>query len=116
MKLYFDHNCPVCRSYAKLLQKHLSGEVETIPLQDGEQAREFKLELSSGEVLYGKEAIDALVKEVPKVKDFFWMLPDSYRGKAIYKTYALGRFMRRVFNFFSRRQCEECGYSQNISP
>ena len=108
MKLYFDSNCPVCRSYAKLLQKNLSDEVETIPFPEGVQAQEFKLELSSGEFLYGKEAIDALVKEVPKVKDFFWMLPDSYRGKAVHEAYAFGKFMHKVFNFFSRQHCDEC--------
>jgi len=108
LKLYFDSNCPVCRSFAKLLQKHLSGEVEIIPLPQDEQAQEFKLELSSGEVLYGKEAIEALEREIPKVKDFFWMLPSSYRGKAVYKTYAFGRFLRRIFYFFGKRQCGEC--------
>ena len=105
MKLYFDSNCPVCRSYAKLLQKHLSGEVETVQLPEGELQQEFKLELSNGEFLYGKEAIDALVKEVPKVKDFFWMLPDSYKGKAVHEAYAFGKFMRKVFGFFSRNEC-----------
>ena len=108
MKLYFDSNCPVCRSFAKLLQKHLSGEAEIIPLPQGEQTQEFKLELSSGEVLNGKEAIDAMEREIPKVKDFFWMLPSSYRGKAVYKTYAFGKFLRRIYNFLYRRQCEEC--------
>ena len=105
MKLYFDSNCVVCRSFAKLLQKHLSGEVEVIPFPQGEQIKDFKLELSNGEFLYGKEAIDALEKEVPKVKDFFWMLPDSYRGKALHKTYAFGKFLRRIF---FRKKCCEC--------
>jgi len=108
LKLHYDSDCPVCRSFAKLLQKHLSGEVETVPLPQGEQTQEFKLELLSGEVLYGKEAIDALEKENPKVKDFFWMLPDSYRGKAIHKTYAFGKFLRRIFRFFGKKRCEEC--------
>ncbi|MDR2999935.1 MAG: DUF393 domain-containing protein [Fibromonadaceae bacterium] len=106
MKLYFDSSCPLCRSFAKLLQKHLSGEVETIPLPQGEQAQEFEL-VFNGETLRGKEAIDTLVKEVPRVKDFFWMLPDSYRGKAVHKTYALGRLFRRLSKFFSGK-CEEC--------
>jgi len=108
LKLYFDSNCPVCRSFARLLQKHLSGEAEIIPLPQGEQTQDFKLELSNGEVLYGKEAIDALEREVPKVKDFFWMLPDSYRGKAVHKIYAFGKFLRRIFHFFGKRRCGEC--------
>jgi len=106
LKLYFDSHCPLCSSFAKLLQKHLSGEVEIIPLSQGEQAKDFKLELSDGEFLYGKEAIDALEKKVPKIKDFFWMLPDSYRGKALHKTYAFGKFLRRIF--YGRKECEEC--------
>jgi len=108
LKLYFDSNCAVCRSFAKLLQKHLSGEVDIIPFPQGEGAKDFKLELSNGEFLYGKEAIDALEKEVPKVKDFFWMLPDSYRGKALHKTYAFGKFLRRLSYFFGRRNCGGC--------
>ena len=108
MKLYFDSNCPLCRSFAKLLQKHLSGEVDIIPFLQGEQTKDFKLELSDGEFLYGKEAIDALEKEVPKVKNFFWMLPDSYRGKALHKTYFFGKFLRRLFYFFGRRNCGGC--------
>jgi len=107
LKLYFDSNCPLCRSFAKLLQKHLSGEIEVIPFPQGEESKDFKLELSNGKFLYGKEAIDALEKEVPKVKDFFWMLPDFYRGKALHKTYAFGKFLRRLF--YGKRECEGCG-------
>jgi len=106
LKLYFDSNCAVCRSFAKLLQKHLSGEVDIIPFPQGEGAKDFKLELSNGEFLYGKEAIDALEKEVPKVRNFFWMLPDSHKGKALHKTYAFGKFLRRIF---FRKKCGECG-------
>jgi hypothetical protein len=108
LKLYFDSKCPLCRSFAKLLKKHLSDEIEIIALPYGEEAEDFKLELPSGEILQGKEAIDALAKEVPKVKDFFWMLPDAYRGKAVYKTYALAKFLRKVFYFFRGNQCGEC--------
>jgi len=104
LKLYFDSNCTLCRSFAGLLQKHLSSDVEIIPFPQGEGAKDFKLELSNGEFLYGKEAIDTLEKEVPKIKDFFWMLPDSYKGKALHKTYAFGRFLRRIL----RRGCKEC--------
>jgi len=83
----------------------LSSEVDIIPFPQGEGAKDFRLELSNGELLYGKEAIDTLEKEVPKVKDFFWMLPDSYRGKALHKTYAFGKFLRRIF---FRKKCCEC--------
>jgi hypothetical protein len=108
LKLYFDATCPLCGSFAKLLQKHLKGQVELLEMPEGEQSKDFKLELSSGEFLYGKEAIDALEKEVPKVKDFFWMLPDSYKGKALHKTYAFGKFLRRLFYFFYGKRCEKC--------
>jgi len=106
LKLYFDSHCPLCNSFAKLLQKHLSGEVDIIPFSQCEETKDFKLELSTGEFLYGKEAIDVLEKEIPKVKDFFWMLPDSYRGKALHKTYAFGKFLRRLF--YGKKKCGEC--------
>jgi predicted DCC family thiol-disulfide oxidoreductase YuxK len=108
LKLYFDATCQLCRSFAKLLRKHLNEQVEFLEMSEGELSKDFKLELSNGEILYGKEAIDALEKEIPKVKDFFWMLPDSYRGKALHKTYALGRFLRKVFYFFRGKKCGEC--------
>jgi hypothetical protein len=108
LKLYFDAACPLCRSFAKLLRKHLSGQIELVEMPDGTQAKDFKLELPSGELLYGQEAINALEKEIPKVKDFFWMLPGSYKGKALRKTYALGKFWRRFFYFFRKRRCDEC--------
>jgi hypothetical protein len=108
LKLYFDAACPLCRSFAKLLRKHLSSEAEIIEFPQGEQAKDFKLELSTGEFLYGKEAIDALEKEVPKIKDFFWMLPDSYKGKALRKTYTFGKFFHRFFYFLRGKRCGEC--------
>ena len=80
--------------------------MDVIPFPQGEQAKDFKLELLNGEFLYGKEAINALEKEVPKIKDFFWMLPDSYRGKALHKTYAFAKFLRLIF---FRKKCGECG-------
>jgi len=80
-----------------------------LEMPKGDQEKDFKLELSNGEFLYGKDAIDALEKEIPKVKDFFWMLPDSYKGKALQRTYALGKFWRRIFYFFRKRRCDECG-------
>jgi len=109
LKLYFDATCPLCNSFAKLLRKSLGEQVELLEMPEGDQAKDFKLELSSGEFLYGKDAIDALEKEIPKVKDFFWMLPDSYKGKALHGTYALGKFWRRIFYFFRKRRCDECG-------
>jgi hypothetical protein len=109
LKLYFDANCPLCRSFAKLLRKHLSGQVELLEMPNSEQIKDFKLELPNGELLYGKEAIDALEREVPKVKDFFWMLPESYKGKALHETYALGKLFRRFFYFFGKKRCEGCG-------
>jgi hypothetical protein len=109
LKLYFDAACPLCRSYAKLLRKHLSEQVELLEMPSGEQSKDFKLELSNGEILYGKKAIDTLEKEVPKIKDFFWMLPEHYKGKALQETYVLSKFFRRVFYFFKRSRCYECG-------
>ena len=108
MKLYFDARCPLCNSFAGLLRKHLGEQVELLEMPNSEQAKDFKLELPSGELLHGKEAIDALEREIPEVKDFFWMLPESCKGKALRKTYAVGKFWRRFFYFLKGNQCEEC--------
>jgi predicted DCC family thiol-disulfide oxidoreductase YuxK len=108
LKLYYDSSCPVCNSFAKLLRKNFDGQVELLDMPQGEQAKEFKLETDNGEFLHGKEAIDRLASEVPKIKDFFWILPDSYRGKALHKTYAFGKFIRHIFYFFRGKPCGEC--------
>jgi hypothetical protein len=108
LKLYFDSNCPLCRSFVKLLQKHLGEQVDFLEMPEGEQAKDFKLELPSGELLHGKAAIDALAKEIPRVRDFFWMLPESYKDKALHGTYALGKFWRRIFYFLRGKRCNEC--------
>lgn len=109
MKLYFDSNCPLCKSFAGLLKKHLESEIETVPLPQGEFTQDFKLELSNGEILQGKDAIDALEKYVPKIKDFFWMLPEAYKSQALRGTYILGKFWRKFFYFLRGKNCGECG-------
>jgi hypothetical protein len=108
LKLYYDSNCPLCNSFAKLLRKNLNGQVELVDMPQGEQAKEFKLETDSGEFLHGKEAIDYLAREIPKIKDFFWMLPDSYKEKALHGTYAISKFWRNIFYFLRGRQCNQC--------
>ena len=106
MKLYFDSGCSLCSSFAKLLKKHLGEQAQFLEMPDGEQAKDFKLELSNGKLLHGKAAIDALAKEFPKVRDFFWMLPESYKDKALHETYALSKFWRKFFYFLKGKRCD----------
>lgn len=108
MKLYYDSNCILCCSFAKLLQKHLGEQISLLKFSENEDAKDFKIELSNGEFLYGTEAIDALEKHVPKVRDFFWMLPDKYKNKALHKTYTLSKFWRNFFSFFKIKRCGDC--------
>jgi hypothetical protein len=86
----------------------LDGRLELLELPHGEQAQDFKIETQSGEFLHGKEAIDYLAREIPRVKEFFWMLPDSYKEKALHGTYVLGKFWRRFFYFLKGSRCRQC--------
>lgn len=105
-RLYYDSGCPVCRSFAKLLDKHLKGAVELIPMEEesASQAREFRLETSEGHSLYGEQAVHELARLEPRIEEYFWMLPPSYRGKALVRTYKFGNWLRRLF----RRPCGRC--------
>ncbi|GHV11017.1 hypothetical protein AGMMS49938_00990 [Fibrobacterales bacterium] len=107
-RLFYDPLCPVCRSFAGLLRKNLDGAVELVELdiKEAKTSKDFRLELSDGSVLYGEQAIQRLASEVPKVKDFFWMLPDSYRNKAVLQSYRFAKWLRKMF---VRRECRECG-------
>ena len=105
-RLYYDPGCPVCQSFAKLLRKHLQGEVELVPMdaQTAEKAQEFRLETSEGISLYGEQAVKELARIEPRIQEYFWMLPPSYRGKALVRTYRFGNWLRRLL----RRPCGRC--------
>ena len=105
-RLFFDDSCPVCRSVAKLLAKHLGDAISLEPMDAAEAsaAKEFRMIDSQGRELLGEAAIEALAQQVPEVRQYFWMLPPSYRGKALVRTYRFGRWLRRVFGCGSCNQ------------
>jgi len=103
-RLLYDPQCAVCNSFAKLLRKNLEGSVELVPMepQEASQAKEFRLELADGTSLQGEAAIQALEKIEPRIRDYFWMLPPAYRGKALVRTYRFGKWLRGLWG------CKSC--------
>lgn len=69
---------------------------------ESSQATEFRLVLALGATYHGIEAIQELERQVPAIRDFFWMLPDRYRGKALVQSYRLGRWFRQLWG------CRQC--------
>ena len=104
-RLFYDPECPVCRSFAKLLRTNLHGQVELVPMDKAtaRSATEFSLELPDGSHLQGEPAIKALEKMVPAIGNYFWMLPPGYRGQAVIQSYRFGKWLRRLFG------CRACG-------
>lgn len=98
-RLLYDSDCTVCRSFARLLQKNLGDAIVLVPMDPAtaRTATEFSLEQPDGTVLHGEAAIAALEKAVPAIRDYFWMLPPSYRGKALVRTYRLGKWLRKLW-------------------
>jgi len=94
-KLYYDGNCPVCTNYVKLLRKKLNPtKIECIATTT--DATEFKLVTPDGRTFNGEQAIEKLAERFPKVKNFFWMLPERYKVKALKVAYKVGGAVRKI--------------------
>jgi predicted DCC family thiol-disulfide oxidoreductase YuxK len=106
IQCFYDAGCPLCRSFAGLLSKHLAGQIEMLPMgeEEAKTAKEFKLVTEEGLTLYGERAVNHMARFYPKVRDFFWMLPASYQGKAAVEAYRFGKWLRRLWG----RGCREC--------
>ncbi|NLB62748.1 MAG: hypothetical protein GX801_01400 [Fibrobacter sp.] len=102
--LKYDSECPLCNSFAKLLKRKLAGEavlLEAMAATEAKHATEFEL-VTPQKTLLGKEAVEYLAEEFPQIKDIFWMLPDSYKTRAVIKSYSLAQKFRRRW----RRNCD----------
>lgn len=95
--LYFDPNCPVCLSFSKLLEKKVTQpglSLSPLSIEEASQVKDFYVETSQGRV-EGKEAVDYLADKYPEIKDFFWMLPASYRHSAVQGSFKIARWIRK---------------------
>jgi len=107
-KILYDQDCPVCRSFAKLLKKKFPPEtLLTVPMNpaDLEDAESFCVELPDGQRFFDRDAVHQLAERHPDVKGYFWMLPPGYREEAMFRTYRMGRLLRRIMNIGRRRKC-----------
>jgi len=104
--LYYDAQCILCKSFAQLLSRKISPEELVLSPMNAEErrhARDFRVSTPEGE-LQGKDAISWLAARLPAIRQFFWMLPDSYRTSALIRTYSFAKKIRRWFG----RSCR-CG-------
>lgn len=103
--LYFDADCPVCKSFSKLLAQKISPDkltLQPISSDDLEKYREFYI-LVEGQALIGQDAIQYLSSQYPEIKEFFWMLPPQYRHQAIKSSLRIARWIRRWI--LGKRDC-----------
>lgn len=111
-RLYYDANCPVCSNYVKILRKKVDiNLVEFIPSPS--DAKDFQFVDLQGKVTKGEAAIEQLALAFPEVKNFFWMLPDKFKLKALKTAYKVGNAVRKVITKSptpkkTRRPCN-CG-------
>lgn len=105
--LYYDSNCPICSSFARLLKGKLDRtRINVVALAS--DASDFKLKTPRGAEYVGKEALDILLREFPEVKSFFWMLPTGMRSNAVKATVSVAKSARNLIGSLTKRPCN-CG-------
>jgi hypothetical protein len=93
-KLYYDPQCPVCKTFVDLIKKKVElTQVKIIPSLD---EKEFKYIDSKGVTYKGDSAVKRFSEEFPKILDYFWMLPKSLQSKALNVAYKVGTAVRKV--------------------
>lgn len=108
-QLLYDEGCVVCRSFASMLEKKLGSSglklkplaIESVNGELRHSLKDFRYRAPDGQEFRGKPAIDALARDFPEVKDFFWILPDRARVPALRQAYGFAKFLRRLL----RRDC-----------
>ncbi len=100
--LNYDVACPVCKSFAKLIRKKITPDLLVIkPLANKPDS---EMTYQRNEAIYtAKAAVNALVEDFPQIKEYFWMLPASYRHEAVLKTHKFGAWIRQ--HIFRQQDC-----------
>jgi hypothetical protein len=95
-KLWYDEECPICRTFKNELQSRTNGEIEFIVCDP--EVKSFKYENSSG-VYEGAVAINALVSDFPDLVPALNVLPEEWK-KIVFKSIAtfasIGRQMYKT--------------------
>lgn len=103
--LYYDSKCPICTAFVRSLKKRIPPD--RITFEPDIHSDQFKIKTSKGNVYYGSQAIDILLKEFPIAENYFYMLPNNYRDGAVKATVAVGSVIRKAINTV-KRKCN-CG-------
>ena len=94
-RLYYDATCPVCTNFIKLLRKKINiSKISILPSPT--DAKDFQFVDLQGRVYSGDSAVEQLSIAFPKIKNFFWMLPDKYKLKALKAAYQVGSAVRNI--------------------
>lgn len=94
-KVIYDGNCPVCTTYMRLVKNKLGSEkVEYIT--SSETATDFEYTSLAGKSYFGTQAIAAMAKDFPAIKDYAWYLPEKYRTVGLQMQYKVGSVIRKA--------------------
>ena len=105
-RIYYDKTCPVCSNYIKLVQRKVEQQAEKAGKKVGELveyyqseagASEFKFIDENGKEYSGSDAIEAMAKVFPSVKDYMFMLPQKYKVSGLKAAYKVGSVVRKAY-------------------
>lgn len=104
--LHYDQSCPVCRTFAKAVQKLVPpGGIELRPIENPEDSKDFRFTDALGMDHYGNDAVKALYESFPSTASAFAFLPDKYQEMALQLVYKVGSLMRTVVNRVRNKGC-----------
>lgn len=117
-KLFYDSECSLCSRFQKALEMLDKGErVEYFSINDEKTFKEFPeldeeacfeavhMIAPEGDILVGSEVVEKLVKLIPGVSKFAWLIESESSKKAMNIFYDRLNDMRLM----KRRGCFRCG-------
>lgn len=103
-KLYYDATCPICNNFVKLIKSKVDlSKLQFLPITTNDS--NFKLELPSGKVVSGQEALNELANAFPIILNYFWMLPNVFKKPALNVVYKAGAVIRKVIKKVTGCNC-----------
>lgn len=94
-KLYYDAHCPICTSFVSMLKTKVDlAKISFLPTTSN--TKDFRLDISTGKVVYGQDAINELAQAFPAILNYFWMLPQGFKKPALNMVYKAGSVARTV--------------------
>ncbi len=99
-RFFYDNGCPICTQYKRLIQRKIGDRAEYLPAPEG--ASDFSYISTDGKTHTGSDAIEALVKDFPEVKDYMWALPEKFKLAAMKIVYKASSVVRKTYGIVNK--------------